>query len=97
MTTVGVAELKASLSAFLARVRAGETVLVTDHGRPVARIVPVAAAADDMGQHLARLARAGLVTVGRRGVPAEYWRLDLPTDPSGASLTAVLAEREAGW
>ena len=88
--------LKASLSAFLARVRAGETVLVTDHGRPVARIVPVAPAADDAGQHLADLARAGLLTVGERIIPAAYWQLQLPGDRRGASLSALLAEREAG-
>jgi prevent-host-death family protein len=97
VTTVGIAELKASLSAFLVRVRAGETVLVTDHGHPVARIVPIAAVTDDPGRHLTKLARAGLVAVGDRRVPPEYWDLELPADPSGASLSAVLAEREGGW
>jgi len=96
MTTVGVAELKASLSAFLARVRAGETVLVTYHGRPVARLVPVAPVADDPGRRLDDLARAGLLTVGERIVPAAYWQLQLPGDRRGASLAALLAEREAG-
>lgn len=37
---VGVRELKAHLSEHLARVADGETVVVTDRGRPVARIVP---------------------------------------------------------
>lgn len=39
-TRVGVRELKDSLSAYLRRVNGGETVVVTDHGRPVARLVP---------------------------------------------------------
>ncbi|MGH3144697.1 MAG: type II toxin-antitoxin system prevent-host-death family antitoxin [Rubrobacter sp.] len=36
-------ELKARLSEYLLRVRAGEVVLVTDRGKPVARLVPVGA------------------------------------------------------
>jgi prevent-host-death family protein len=38
---VGVRERKARLSAYLARVRAGETVVVTYRGRPVARWQPI--------------------------------------------------------
>ena len=38
---VGVRELRNGLSRHLAEVRAGRTVTVTDHGRPIARIVPV--------------------------------------------------------
>lgn len=38
---VGVRELRDSLSRHLAEVRSGRVVTVTDHGRPIARIVPV--------------------------------------------------------
>lgn len=38
--TVGVRDLKASLSGYLRRVRAGESLTVTDHGLPIARLVP---------------------------------------------------------
>ncbi|MEI2775610.1 MAG: type II toxin-antitoxin system prevent-host-death family antitoxin [Tetrasphaera sp.] len=38
---IGVRELRDGLSRHLAFVRAGHTITVTDHGRPVARIVPV--------------------------------------------------------
>ncbi|MPY78935.1 MAG: type II toxin-antitoxin system prevent-host-death family antitoxin [Actinophytocola sp.] len=38
---VGVRELRDKLSRHLAEVRAGHTVTVTDHGEPIARIVPV--------------------------------------------------------
>jgi len=37
---VGIRELKSHLSQYLAKVRAGEVVVVTDRGEPVARIVP---------------------------------------------------------
>lgn len=38
---IGVRELRNTLSRQLAEVREGHTVTVTDHGRPIARIVPV--------------------------------------------------------
>ncbi|HEY9304165.1 MAG TPA: type II toxin-antitoxin system prevent-host-death family antitoxin [Mycobacterium sp.] len=38
---IGIRELRDQLSRRLAEVREGRTVTVTDHGRPVARIVPV--------------------------------------------------------
>lgn len=61
---VGVRELKASLSAHLHRVRRGESVLVTDRGRPVARIVPVG-----VPEGLARLMREGRLSwSGRKPV-----------------------------
>lgn len=41
MTKVGVRELRQNASAVLRRVVAGETVEVTDHGHPIARIVPL--------------------------------------------------------
>jgi len=37
---VGIRELRDNLSRYLAEVREGHTITVTDHGRPVARIVP---------------------------------------------------------
>jgi prevent-host-death family protein len=41
MERIGVRELRQHASRYLARVRAGETVEVTDRGRPIARLVPV--------------------------------------------------------
>lgn len=37
---VGVRELRQNLSVYLDRVKAGETLEVTEHGRPVARLAP---------------------------------------------------------
>jgi prevent-host-death family protein len=37
---VGVRELKSRLSEYLRRVKLGETILVTEHGHPLGRIVP---------------------------------------------------------
>jgi prevent-host-death family protein len=38
---VGVRELRQNLSVYLRRVEAGETLEVTEHGRPVARLAPL--------------------------------------------------------
>jgi prevent-host-death family protein len=40
MQTVGIKALKNNLSAYIKSVEAGETVLVTDRGKVVARLVP---------------------------------------------------------
>ena len=53
---VGVRELRDHLSRYLSAVREGEEVTVTDHGKAVARLVPI-------GQRpLDRLIADGLVT-----------------------------------
>ncbi len=61
MRTASISEAKARLSALLDLVKAGETVTITDRGRPVARIVPAFSSDDEEGR-LARLERAGLIT-----------------------------------
>jgi prevent-host-death family protein len=43
MDRIGVRELRQHASKYLARVALGETLEVTDRGRPVARLVPVTA------------------------------------------------------
>ena len=42
MPDIGIREAKAHLSELIERVERGETLTLTRHGRPVARIVPVA-------------------------------------------------------
>lgn len=40
MASVGAFEAKTNLSALLERVEGGESVVITKHGRPVARLIP---------------------------------------------------------
>lgn len=92
MTTAGVAELKARLSQYLDRVRAGEEIVVTEHGRPVARIVPVALTEDE---HLADLERRGLIRIGTGRLPDGF--LDAPLPRSRRSvLEALIEDRREG-
>jgi prevent-host-death family protein len=46
MQHAGVAQLKARLSQYLARVRGGDTVVVYDRNTPIARLVPYAESDD---------------------------------------------------
>ena len=41
MSKVGVRELKNQLSRYLKRVQEGEEIIVTEHGRSVARLLPI--------------------------------------------------------
>ena len=38
--TVGIRDLKAQLSKYIQQVKAGETVIITERGKPIGRIVP---------------------------------------------------------
>jgi prevent-host-death family protein len=56
MERIGVRELRQNASRYLRRIENGETLEVTDRGRPVARLVPV-----EKGSVLARLVAEGRV------------------------------------
>ncbi len=96
MTTAAVSELKAFLSKYLSKVKAGEEVVVTDRGKPIAKIVPIKRADMEIPPHLLTLERAGLVRIGKGSLPEGFWRHPRPKDRKGAALKALLDEREAG-
>jgi prevent-host-death family protein len=78
---VGIRALRDGLSKHLAEVRKGHTVTVTEHGRAVARIVPV-----DQPTSLERLVAEGLVRPSlraKRGTPRP-----VPADGSVSELVA---------
>jgi len=92
----GVAELKAGLSRYLERVKAGHEVLVTDRGEPVAKLVPIAAEAR-RGSRRERLVRQGLLIPGRGRVRASLLKPPAGNAARGrAVLDALLEERREG-
>ena len=95
MQVAAVAELKARLSQYLARVKAGEEVLVTERGRPIARVVRIDPS-DAGEERLAVLVQHGLATRGAGRISKEFWEGPRAEDPEGAVLAALLAEREEG-
>lgn len=85
---MGIRELRDSLPAVIRRVRAGEGIEVTDHGHPVARIVPIHV----RSQYEQMLAEG-------RIVPPEIDLLDVkpvPLAPGMPSASQVLAEMRDG-
>lgn len=76
MITAGIRETKARLSRLLAAVRSGEEVLITDRGRPVARIVKETTRVRTTAERFEEMARAGLLTPRtephRREAPTAY-------------------------
>jgi prevent-host-death family protein len=63
MLTVAVAEIKARLSSYLKRIKAGEEILITERGTPVARLVPLKGG-EVASSRRRRLAEAGLLRLG---------------------------------
>jgi hypothetical protein len=45
---------------------------------------------------LVQLEKAGLVKIGRGGLPEGFWSMVRPTDSSGEALRVLLEEREGG-
>jgi prevent-host-death family protein len=96
MTTAAVSKLKASLSRFLAKVKAGDEIIVTERGKPVARIVPYVCEDDPEMERLREMERAGLLRIGTGKLPKDFWKRPRPKDPEGLVLKALLEERENG-
>jgi prevent-host-death family protein len=96
MKTTTVSKLKASLSEYLRLVKAGEEVLVTERGRPVAKLTP-AASSDMLPDHLLEMEKQGFIKIGSGKLPKGFWDLPRPKDPKGLILKAALREREEGW
>jgi prevent-host-death family protein len=96
MQTAAVSELKASASAFLKRVKAGEEILVTDRGTPIAKIIPLRPGNSPSDNSISNLELKGLARVGKGCLPDDFWNAPRPRDERCAALGALLAEREEG-
>ena len=92
--TVGIRDLRDSLSRWIDRVRKGDEVVVTDHGKPVAMLSAPKEPpkAKTWEEHFARLEAEG--TIIRATKPFGRWK---PLVIPGVSLSdAVLEDREEG-
>ena len=99
MRSAKVSELKANLSRYLARVKRGEEVVVTERGEPIARLVPLPPVGDADAEwtRLRDLERRGLIVLqGTGALPDDLLEEPPCEDPGGAVLRALLEERESG-
>ena len=85
---VGVRKLRENLSEWLDRAAAGEDVIVTERGKPKARLAPLTTAEDIIGQ-LVREGRARAAKRPRRPLPPP-----IPVEGNPAT-DALLAHRRA--
>ncbi len=85
---VGVRELRQNLSVYLARVKAGETLEVTEHGQPVAQIGPRPVKPISIIDQMIADGRIAPATFDHRKIPPPSPNLD----PSGRTLTEILLE-----
>ena len=93
MERVSTTELENHLSARLARVRAGECLLVTDQERPVAILAPLAGTGS--AGRLSGLVAEGVVRAPRESFRAGEWnRLARPVADSPGLVEAIGEDRE---
>ena len=97
MKTATVTQAKNRLSALLAEVRAGETILILDRGIPVARLEGIRSHDGDETGRLERLYRAGLLKPPRTEFPRSIIKEDPPSLGAGVSaVESLLEERRTG-
>ncbi len=96
MEKVSISRLKDQLSAYLQKVRRGQTVVVTDRNKPVAQLIP-AGSLEGNDERLARLVAQGIIR------PPRGARLDMksflrrrPVVEDAGVLEALLEERREG-
>ena len=81
LRVVGVRELRQQASRVLDLVKKGEVIIVTEHGKPIAEIVPI------KKTKLERLIEQGAVTPAQKPFNAERWsNTDGPKYPEALEL-----------
>lgn len=93
MKSIGVRELRQNASIYLRLVAAGETLQVTDHGRPVALLSPVPKPVPEDESTYERMVREGRITPPKN---PDRHILDIKpgTAKPGVPLPSVLLERD---
>lgn len=95
MRSTGIRNLKDNLSRFIARAAAGERVIITDRGRPVAELVPPAKQFAS-GFRYEELVASGVIRPALRpGERFDDWpTLNLPKGTAARLINEDRAERD---
>ncbi len=97
MKTANIAELKNGLSAYLAEVKRGGQVLVSERNVPFAKIVPLSYTDDYEAEEMELVAK-GLITLPKdtSPLPDDFFDDDdLPSVPMEKILEAIREDRDA--
>lgn len=87
MTSIGIRELRQHASRYIDLVKAGESVEVTERGKPVARLIPI----KDERSRLQQLIDEGLATPAAGDTP--LWEIEpLPAVMGSPALSEVLLQ-----
>lgn len=89
MIVADIDEARAHLGSFLAAVQAGDEVIITDHGRSVARIIREPKDSDSDTERLQRLAASRLVTLPAENPSPESY---MPPRIKGRPLSYIVSE-----
>ena len=93
MESAAISEFKARLSEYISKVKSGEEILVTERGKPVARVIPVRSY-EHSDDQLLQLEREGIIRLGKGKLSEDFWKIKKPDDPDGLILRALIDERE---
>lgn len=94
MRTTNIAELKNNLSSFLADVKRGEEILISDRNKPIAKIVPLHNTSDFSVEELA-LAAEGILRLPEESEVSEIFLKEKRSDlDSKTAIQAILDERD---
>jgi antitoxin (DNA-binding transcriptional repressor) of toxin-antitoxin stability system len=97
MKTAKISDLKNRLSYYLRFVRRGQSVLVYDRDRAIARIDPVSAAgALEPADWTAELEQAGILRPPTAPLPRDWLKRRIHAKGEGDVVGALLEERESG-
>ncbi len=93
-TEATITHLKGHLSALRDLVKSGQTLVVTDHGVPVAQITPYTMPPDT--QSLRGLVRQGLLRPPKVRLNLRELHSELAPDPDDLGIRLLLDERQTG-
>jgi prevent-host-death family protein len=87
--TIGIRELKEQLSGQIKEVKKGATLVITERGKPVARLVPIAA---ELGDKIQQMLDAGMASWSGRKPPSRRPRVPVKGPKMVADL--LLEDRD---
>ena len=102
MKVVAVEEIQSPLTEYIAIVKAGEELVFTQDGKPVAWMTAEKTACeetdseDEYEAHLQKLEEDGVIRRGTGRLPDNFWDMPLPEFKNGTLSDALLEERAEG-